>query len=598
MVHGYWNKFLEADLTKGSIKTTPFDDGFARKYLGGLGFGTRLLFDRVKRGIDPLSPDNVLMLMFGPLNGTCFPGQKACWIFKSPLTGGIGRARSGGAYTSELKRAGWDGIIFTGKADGLVYLYVKDDEVEIRDAKHLALRDTQYTEHTIKQELDDPFTRVVCCGPAGENLVRFGSIMSETSRAAARCGGGAVMGSKNLKAVAIRGTKTLPLKNPDEFNDLAKQITYRTTRARGQYPFRQRIARWHTCSHSGATHPLRNYSWSGHVEEAYKINTERQERRFYLRVYSCPSFCFGHCFEHGVVRHGPYAGISGENSEWDTSPTILGTGLTDVEAAMTAVSLLDKLGLDGSSCGNTMAWAIECYQRGLLTKEDTDGLELTWDNPDLVIKLLKKIAFREGPFATLLGEGTKRASEKIGRDAIEYACQAWGLENAAVDPRAAYPTAVGQATSARGGGDHLTDRVGHLDSLCVCSFVQLAVGGPTNEDLVTFVNYSTGWDYTEEELTRTFFERLLSLQRAFNVREFWPTKPSDIEYNAPKFYREPIYAGPLKGTVLDKAQFEAERAKYYDLRGWDERGIPKKEMLKEHGLDDVLAELKGIGVYE
>lgn len=598
MVYGYWNKFLEVDLTTRSIKTTPFTDEFARKYLGGLGFGAKLLFDRVKRGIDPLSPSNVLMLMFGPLNGTCFPGQKACWIFKSPLTGGIGRSRSGGAYTTELKRAGWDGIIFTGKADSLVYLYVKDNDVEIRDAKHLAFKDTQYTEHTLKQELGDPFTRVVCCGPAGENLVRFASIHSETSRAAARCGGGAVMGSKNLKAIAIRGTKIVAIKEPDKFNDLAKQIVYRTTRARGSYPFRQRIARWHTCSHAGTAHPLRNYSWSGDVEEAYKINTERQERRFYIRVYSCSSFCFGNCFEHGMIRHGPYTGISGENSEWDTSPTILGTGLTNVEAAMMAVSLLDKLGLDGSSCGHTIAWAIECYQRGLLTKEDTGGLELTWDNPDLVINLLKKIAFREGSFATLLGEGSKRAAKKIGRGLIEYACQARGLENAAVDPRGAYSTAVGQATSARGGGDHLTDRSGHLDSLCVCLFVRLAVGGPTNEDLVNFVKYATGWDYTEEELTKTFFERLLSLQRAFNVREFWPTKMSEMDYNAPKFYREPIYAGPMKGTVLDKSQFEAERAKYYTLRGWDERGIPTKDSLANYDLEDIIAELEEIGVYD
>ncbi len=598
MVYGYCNKFLDVDLTSRSIRTTPFDDEFARKYLGGLGFGAKLLFDRVKKGVDPLSQANVLMLMFGPLNGGSLPGQKACWIFKSPLTGGIGRARSGGAYTVELKRAGWDGIIFTGKADSLVYLYIKDDNVEIRDAKHLSLRDTQYTEHTIKQELEDPFTRVVCCGPAGENLVRFASIQTETTRAAARCGGGAVMGSKNLKAVAIRGTRNLPLKNPDEFNNLAQQIRYRATKARGIYPFRQRFVRFHTCSHSGATHPLRNYSWSGHVEEAYKINTERQERRFYLRNHSCPSFCYGHCFEHGITRHGPYSGISGENSEWDTSPTILGTGLTDVEAAMAAVSLLDKLGMDGSSCGNTMAWAIECYQKGLLTKEDTAGFELTWDNPALVIKLLKKIAFREGPFATLLGEGTKRATNTIGRNSIEYACQARGLENAAVDPRAAYPTAVGQATSARGGGDHLTDRNGHMDSLCVCMFTQLAAGGITNEDLVAFVNYSTGWDYTEEELTKTFFERLLSLQRAFNVREFWPTTPSEMDYNALKFYREPIYAGPLKGTVLDKSKFEEERAAYYELRGWDERGIPTKDTLKEHGLEDILAELEGMGIYE
>ncbi len=598
MASGYWNQLLDVDLTTRTIRATPFDDAFARQYVGGLGFGAKLLFDRVERGVDPFSPDNVLMLMFGPLNGTSFPGQKACWIFKSPLTGGLGRARSGGAYTTELKRAGWDGLIVTGKADCLTYLSVKDEDVELRDATHLALKDTQYTEHTIKQELEDPFTRVACCGPAGENRVRFGSIMSETSRAAARCGGGGVMGSKNLKAVAIRGTKTVPLQHPDEFNDLAKEITYRTTRGRGQYPFRQRVARWHTCSHAGPTHPLRNYSWSGHVEEAYKINTERQERRFYLRVYSCPSFCFGHCFEHGVVRQGPYTGISGENSEWDTSPTILGTGLTDVDAAMAAVSHLDKLGLDGSSCGNTLAWAIECYQRGLLTKEDTGGLELTWDNPDLVIQLVKQIAFRDGAFATLLGEGTKRAAAKIGRDTIAHACQAWGLENAAVDPRAAYPTAVGQATSARGGGDHLTDRNSHLDSLCVCSFVQLAQGGPTAEDLAAFVQYATGWAFTAEELTGAFFERVVSLQRAFNVREFWPTPLRDVEYNAPKFFRDPIYAGPLKGTVLDRAQFEAERAKYYDLRGWDTRGIPTKETLMEHGLEGILVELEGLGVYD
>jgi aldehyde:ferredoxin oxidoreductase len=601
MGYAFWNRFLEVDLTNRTWKEVPFDDEYARKYLGGLGFGAEVLFDRLKPGIDPLSPDNILTATFGPLNGTFFPGQKVTWVYKGPLVDklGIGRCRAGGAFTAEVKRAGWDGLIFTGKADHLVYLFVNDDKVEIRDASFVAGKDTQATEVMIQEQIGDPFVRVTSCGPAGENLVRFASIQSETHRSAARGGGGAVMGSKNLKAVAVRGTKVVPLADPGAFHDLIKDVRYRATSATGFWPFQAGFRKIHTCFHSMNNHPLRNYTWSGDVVEAFKINTERQERRFYVDYYACPTFCDGECFSHGVIRYGPFTGIQGENSEWDTSPTILGTGQTDVAGAMAAVSKLDKLGMDGSSCGHSMAWAIECYQEGLLTKEDTGGLELTWDNPDLVNKLLVMIAFREG-FGDILAEGTQRAAayleEKKGLEPgtlLQYACQNRGLENAAVDPRSSYGTAVGQATSARGCGDHITDGRGHVDCLGACMFY--AYRGMTDDDLVALVAYATGWDYSKEEFM-THYERVVSLQRAFWVREAWPVVPSEVDYCAPKMYTLGIYAGPLKGTVLDKAKFEEERAKYYEARGWDARGIPTKAGLAKLGLEDVGAALEAGGV--
>jgi aldehyde:ferredoxin oxidoreductase len=601
MANGYWNRFLEVDLTKGTWKEVQFDEAYARKYLGGPAFGAQIMLDRIPLHADPLGPDNILLATFGPFSGTFFPGQKVSWMFKSPLTDrlGIGRTRAGGAFTAEVRRAGWDGIIITGKSPQLVYLYIKDDNVEIRDASFLQSKDTQVTEVMIQEQTNDPFIRVACCGPAGENLVRFASIHCETFRAAARTGGGAVMGSKNLKAVAVHGTKVVPMADAAAFNEYVKQMTYRVTYGRGLWPQQFYMRRYHTNHHSAAGHPLRNYTWSGDVTEAFKINTERQSKRFQVRYAACGTFCDGGCHGRGVVRSGPFTGVAGETSEWDTSPTILGPGLTDVFGAVAAVSKLDKFGMDGSSCGHTMAWAIECYDKGLINKDDTGGLELSWDNSELVNKLLRMIAFREG-FGDVLAEGSKRAAEYLEQKKglapgtlLAYACQNRGLENAAVEPRSSYGVAVGQATSARGSGDHITDSCSTADQLGICMFYPMR--GHTNNDVVQLMKYATAWDFSQDEITADF-ERSVTLQRAFIVREAWPTTPAEVDYNAPKFYTLGIYAGPQKGTKLDKAKFEEERAKYYTARGWDARGIPTKATLTKFGLDEVTSTLEKAGV--
>jgi aldehyde:ferredoxin oxidoreductase len=604
MGNGYWNKFLEVDLTKGTWKAVPFDDAFARKFVGGTGFGGKMLFDRLPLHVDALSPDNILMLMFGPFNGTFFAGQKGFFMFKSPLTQdqGIGRTACGGSFQAEVRRAGWDGIILTGKSPNLVYLYIDDDTVELRDASFVAGKDSQSTCVMIQEQVKEPLVRVACIGPAGEHLVRFASIMTDTHRAFARTGAGAVAGSKNLKAIAVHGTKVVPLADAATYHETIKEARFACTMAQGLWPWQTGFRRHHTSSHAGNNSPLRNYTWSGDYLTAIKISSMRQEMRFYVDYNACGTFCDGACFSHGIVRSGKYTGIQGENSEWDTSPTILGTGLTDVEGAMAAVSKLDKLGMDGSSTGHTMGWAMECYDKGLLTKDDTGGLELTWDNPDLVNKLLVMIAFRQG-FGDVLAEGTLRASaimeKKKGLAAgtlLQYACQSRGLENAAVDPRpnvAGAYGAVGQATSARGGGNHITDALQWNDITGSCMFT--AYRGVTDDQLVAMMKAITGWDYTKDEKT-TDFERTVTLHRAFYVKEAWPKTPAELDYNAPKMYTLPIYAGPAKGTKIDKAQFETERGKYYAARGWDARGIPTKATLTKLGLDDLVPAMEKAGV--
>jgi len=601
MGNGYWNKFLEVDLTKGTTKEVPFDDAFARKFVGGSGFGGKILFDRLPLHVDAFSPDNILVLMYGPFNGTFFPGQKGLWMFKSPLTQdwGIGRTAYGGAFQTEVRRAGWDGIIFTGKSPNLVYLYIDDDTVELRDATFLAGRDSQATCEMIQQQVKEPLVRVTCIGPAGEHMVRFASIMTDTHRAAARTGAGGVMGSKNLKAIAVHGTKVVPLADAAAFYETANQARYAGTMAQGLWPWQTGFRRYKTSSHSGSNSPLRNYNWSGDYLTATQVASMRQERRFYIDQNGCGSFCDGGCFSHGVIRHGKYTGIQGENSEWDTSPTILSTGLTDVEGAMAAVSKLDKLGMDGSSTGHTIGWAIECYENGLLTKDDTGGLEMTWDNAEMVNQVIVMIAHREG-FGDTLAEGTMRASaileKKKGLAAgtlLQYACQSKGLENAAVDPRTSYASGVGQACSARGGGNHITDANTWYDMVGACMFAPYR--GMTNDQIVAMAKQVTGWDYTPDAKT-TDQERGITLHRAFWVKEAWPMTPAELDYLAPKMYTVRIYAGPLKGTGPDKPKFEEERAKYYEARGWDARGIPTKATLTNLGLDDLIPVMEQAGV--
>lgn len=586
---GYWGKFLDIDLTTRSIKKVEFDDEFARKYLGGVGFGNKILYDRVPAGTDPLSPENVMMWMQGPLNGTSFHGQKMYVIFKSPLTGNLGFCKHGGGIAWELKFAGWDGVIVTGKAKSPVYIYIKDDNAEIRDASRIWGKDTMATGVGIREEVGDEFTKVSCCGPAGENMVRFAAVFGELGKAGARTGAGAVMGSKNLKALAVRGTKTVPLANREKYNEL----TARLRKAVRPVPF-PRMKRWGTCTYNSPANNAKNFLLSCWPEVQRACSAEAQEKMFWVRDFSCPG-CPSVCFRRGVIRQGPFTGRVGESSEYDTSLLGLSCGVTDLFGFLNNVGLCDKLGLDGTSTGSVIAWAMECYEKGILTKEDLDGLELTWGNTLAMDKLIKKIAFREG-IGDLLAEGTKRASQKIGKGSENYAMQIKGLEIAGWDPRGWSPsqsqrpgmmvgTAIGYATASRG-GDHITDQNCTQDATGVCNFgVSQMAGVNVPEEMISLIRLATGWeDYTLEEYESTN-ERLWTLRRLFNVREGMGRKDDVLPE---RHYTLPISAGERKGRVVSREEFEKELDKFYEARGWDRAGIPTKERLKSLGLEDMV----------
>ncbi len=585
---GYWGKFIEIDLTTRTIKKVELEEEFARKFLGGSGFGAKILYDRVPAAIDPLSPENIIMWMTGLLHGTSFPGVKMFIVFKSPLTGGFGFCKHGGGIPLELKFAGWDGVIVTGKAESPVYIYIEDDDAEIRDASRIWGKDTMSTGVMIREEVGDIFTKVSCCGPAGENMVRFGAIMGELGKAGARTGGGAVMGSKNLKALAVRGTKTVPLANPEKFNE-------RTARLRElikSQPFPQQ-KRWGTSGYTGGCNNCKNFLMSFWPEVQRACGGEAQEKMFWVRDFSCPG-CPSVCFRRGVIRQGPFTGRVGESSEFDTSLLGLSCGVTDLFGFLNSVQLCDKLGLDGTSTGGVIAWAMECYENGILTTEDLDGLELTWGNTLAMDKLIRKIAFREG-IGDLLAEGTKIASEKIGKGSEKYAMQVKGTEISAWDPRG-WPllqtspgrmvgSAITFATASRG-GDHIGDWRSCSDAIGSCNFAQTQMmGANIPMEMVELIKLATGWeDYALEEYNTTN-ERLWTLRRMINVREGM-TRKDDVLPE--RHYTLPINAGPRKGRVISREEFEKELDKFYEARGWDKVGIPTKERLKSLGLEDMV----------
>ncbi len=595
---GYCGKILEIDLTDGSIRKEPLDLKVARKYLGGQGLATKILFDNIDKETDPLSPNNLLIFMLGPLNGTSIPGQKTPITFKSPLTGILGHTKHGGSMCWELKFAGYDGIIIKGKSESPVFLSIKDEDVELKDASHIWGMDTQMTAHMIKEQLKDRFVRVDTIGPAGENMVRYANIEAEEiGRSASRCGGGAVMGSKKLKAIAVRGTKSVPLADPETFEKLSKEYKARMLKGMVSSGFGGGLSRWGTAAYGGFSNNCKNFLMPFLPESQEACSSERQEKRFWVRHHSCPG-CVQQCFKRGIIRHGPFAGRAGENSEYDTSPLGLSCAVTDLYGFLNSVQLVDKLGLDGTSTGTTIAWVMECFEKGLLRREELDGLELTWGNFEAMDKLIRKIAFREG-VGNLLAEGSKRAAEKIGRGTIKYAMQGKGLEFAAHDVRGkpmwrGVGTPINQATSSRGVGDHLSDLQSWADSAVVCSFAAMNVPSEEYEEyMVAFVKAATGWDYTTEEKA-THFNRIITLRRAYNAMEGIRRSNDTLPE---RFFAEPIPSGPDKGKIVDHKEFQHQLDLYYQDYGWNNEGIPTKETLTKLDMEDVYTKLRKHRVY-
>lgn len=637
MANGYAGRILHVDLTDGKLRVEEPEESFYRKYMGGSAMGMHYVLKHCPPGADPLGPENVLALFNGVLSGTAISGQsRLTSVARSPLTNAIGDAQSGGYFPAELKFAGFDGIVIQGRSPKPVYLWVHHGEAELRDAGHLWGKVTAEVESSLKEELEDKRIEVLQIGPAGEKLVRYAALISMSNRANGRTGMGAVMGSKNLKAVAVRGKQKPGIVDAEAFKALQKwgpaHFPESDTAGMGKYGTPDVTAPQH---HSGGL-PTYNYN-SGVFDEYEAIdgNTlyenflrghEKQQQDRFGRdtCYSCTI----RCKRVAEVKEGPYQTDSVYGGpEYETIATFGSyCGVGNMEAIIRANALCNMHGMDTISCGATIAWAIECWQEGKLTAADTGGLELNYGDPEMMVKLTEMIAKREG-FGDLLAEGSQRAAQKIGRGSEDYLITSKGQEAPAHMPQVKRSLGVIYAVNPYG-ADHMSSehdpsykgypaRMAYiglenpqpkrsmneemmrfamvtqhlysaLDSVNVCQFVF----GPAwqlygSDQLVEVIRAVTGWDVTIEELLEVG-ERRLNMMRLFNAREGIGREADTLPK---KMFDRPLEGGRSDGFHLDRDEWKQALEDYYRLNQWDvETGYPRRDKLEKLGLEWVAAE--------
>ena len=607
----YAGKILRVDLTTGKVSTEPLSEELAKNYIGGIGLGIRLLMDNSKPGTDPFSPDNPLIYLTGPLSGTMGPtaGNGYAVVSKSPATGGVGEAKAHGFFGAELKRAGYDAVIITGKADKLSYLWIDDDKVELRNAEHLRGKSPYQTDVAIKEELGDYYIRVSAIGEAGEKLSRIACIINDEFRAIGRTGLGAVMGSKNLKAVAVRGTHDVNVANLEGFKEFVKMIHERM-----KGPATKKYKTLGTPENVLVLNSLsalatRNFT-NAQFEGAEKVSGEYLNEHYVKKIVGCAT-CGMRCDHIAAVSEGPYKGaISRLEFEclWSMGPLC---GIDRLDAIIEAMRIVNEYGMDGISIGVVVAFAMDCYEHGVLTKEQTEGIDLRFGNAEALIAIIHKIGKREGWLGNALAEGVARAAEIIGGDAYKYANHIKGLELPGYDLRTLKTAALGFSVSFRGAchlrnGAYAPDVKGKvnrfkiekgrgkmivgdgnlyniIDSLIVCKFSRGTYYDGL-KDLANYYTLATGIPMTAEELDKAG-ERIENLARLFNIREGKGTRKYDT---LPwKIMNVPVPdEGPAKGAVVNEEEFQLGLDDYYEARGWTKDGIPTVEKLNALGLGE------------
>lgn len=583
---------LEVDLTRRTSKAADMTED-VRKYLGGRGLGAKLLWDRVPKGTDPLSPANVLYFGIGPITG--FWGGVTNVNAKSPLTLLHGEANMNGHFGAELARAGYGaGLLVTGKASAPCYLYIKNDQVEVRDASHLWGRLNQDCQHELEKELrktlDDQNFQTLSIGPAGEHLVRNADVCHAFYHHGARLGMGAVMGSKNLKAVAVWGSRPPQYKTPDRLMQMVRE-----TFLQG-YPFKAQVRRWsHTVSM-----PDRYY----HTVEGIKnkqlgwdpicdlSNPSLLEQRYKIWNDSC-SLCLAGC-KVPYMRRDPPGPLVGEMRHDNAGGWNANVMIPGYEAQVYLTPLLDNWGIDSEDVSGVVAWMLECYQRGIVTKKDLDSIELTWGNLEAICKLTKKIVYREG-IGDILAEGLKFAPAKICRGSEKYAMHSKGVAITSYEPRGSMQDAIGMAANPNGGQHHWRFSLHSLlmDSLTACVFLTgtlLSIFGGRERWAITALRNAYGWELTPEDLS-DIASRLVLMERAYALREGHVPARDDILPE--RFFTEAIYDKYGGAHILDREQFLEHRRRAYLELGLDENGIPPKELLQKRGLEFTVPVLFG-----
>jgi len=615
-LHGYAGKILYVDLNTGKTRVSPLNMDYAKKYIGGIGLGMRLWLDNSKQGVDPLSPDNPLILTLGPISGTIFPtaGNGHAFTAKSPATQAIGEAVAHGTFGAELKRAGYDAIILKGKAEKPIYLWIDDDSIQLLDAAHLTGKSPSETEDTIKEDIGDYYIRIAAIGPAGEKLSNIACIINEKTRAAGRTGMGAVMGSKNLKAIAVRGTHDIKPAKPDQFIEMVQEFHERM-----KGPATQKYRTLGTTENilvHNQLHcmPTRNYN-NAHFEDAEKVSGELLNEKYVAKIIGCNS-CAMRCEHETVIPEGPYKGTMTRieyETLWALGPYC---GINRLDTIIKGMELCNYYGIDAISAGVIVAFTMDCYENNILTKKDLDGIEANFGNPEALIQLLEKIGKREG-IGDTLANGVRTAAQKIGKGAEKLAQHIKGLEVTGYDLRCLKTAALGFAVSFRG-ADHnrhgayafdvkgkvnrlkaekgrgkmvsdMEDTYALIDSLIICKFSR-GTYYKGLEDMAKLYNLVTGIDITAEELKKSG-ERVNTVARLINIREGLGRKDDTLPW---KVMNVPIPdEGPVKGAVVTQKELDLLLDDYYSSRGWTLEGVPTPAKLKELGMAGLAKIVKG-----
>jgi len=616
-LYGYSGKQLRVSLDSKEILKENIDASILRKYLGGTGYAARVLYDEIPKGINPLSPQNKIIFATGPLTSYRIPGGGSIEVcFKSPLTMAWGEARCGGNFGPDLKKAGYDFMIIEGKASKPVYLFINDDKIEFKDASHLLGNVVSEKIKFIREELDDRKISVICIGVAGENLVKIATVMFE-GRAAGRCGAGAVMGSKNLIAIAVKGSGKIKHKNLDDFNNALREVRDIVKESEVAKNFRE----FGTMGDMGGNDkagdwPTKNWqanNW-GKGQELFDYYSKHN----FVKNKMCYKGCPIACGRVAKVDKGKFKTPEHEGAEYESVSAFTAFVLNEnVDAAIYSSYLCNEFGIDTISAGGIIAFAMECYENDLISKEDTEGVDLSWGNADTLPILVEKIAKREG-IGNILAEGVLKAAEKIGKKAEKFAIHCKGLEGPAHDPRSGKALAVTYGTANRGmchihpleamaydSGKMdwgmipygvpdpnkvdrwdekgkgkivkiLQDGLIVPDIIGVCKFFMYA--GVTLEQYAELLSSLTGWNLNGKDLLR-IGERTNNLQRLFNTREGFSKKDDLIPERAKQ--------RPLFGAYQDEDRciikdYEGMLEEYYKARGWDiKTGIPTEKKIKD-----------------
>lgn len=622
--YGFAGKFLRLDLSTETARVEEFSTPLMEKYMGGRGVGSYFLYREVDPALDPFDPKNKVIIAAGPLTGTGIPaGTKTTVTTKSPLTGGVGYCLASGIFGSWLRFAGYDFIVVEGKAQKPTWVHIHDGKISFQRADDLWGLNTLETREKMAEKVN-PKASVLCIGPAGENLVRYACVIMDR-REAGRGGAGAVLGSKNLKAIVVDPQeKDLNLYNEGELKFLIKTYNQiiKDDPACQTYRYMGTSRSCRSGNMLGIC-PTRNFRQT-YFEEFEKVTGERLAQEFIIKhqtCYRCPIRCEKIC----AVKEGEYAGALAEGLEYETMFAYGSEcGNSSMESIIMAGMLSDNLGLDSLSTGVTIGFAMECYEAGLLSRKDTDGLDLRFGNHQALVELIKKIAYRQG-IGNLLAEGSKRAARQISKGAEDFSMNVKGMEMSGWDPRGATGMALAYGTANRG-GCHTTAAIFSLEIPSLSGkygnllpdpnrkYDQFSIDGKA--ELVKFVQDNraamsalgacyfarplslddygkmlaavSGKSWEQKELVH-LGQRIYNLEKVFNLRCGLTEKD---DWLPRRLYTEPIPSGPAKGRKVDEGDYGKMLGEYYALRGWDRQGHPGPDKLKALDLEFVAADLK------